>query len=961
MARTASSEPLAPGARVEIRDEEWMVRTTKHALPGGRAVHATGMSELVRGKDAIFLSDLDEIKVLRPEETSLVHDDSPRYRKSRLYLEALLRRTPPTDTDATIYIGHRAAINRTDYQLQPAAKALRQPRPRILMADGVGLGKTIEVGILLSELIKRGRGERILVVALKSVLTQLQEEFWARFTIPLVRLDSVGIQRVQSVIPSNMNPFYFYDRVIISVDTLKRDQKYRRYLEECHWDAIVIDECQHVAVRAKVGGLQESQRARLARLLSRTSDALIMTSATPHDGRPQSFASLMRLLEPTAVADDENYTSEEVEDLFLRRFKKDIAHEVRDAFKERETALEKLDASARENDALECLSKIEFRTIARKLGSVKGGRGILFRTLLLKAFLSSPAACSSTIEKRLNHKALEVDHPDTAHDRRVLGELKQLVDAITPEEFQKYVALRRKLADLGVGKRNNDERVVVFSERIDTIKYLAERLKKDLKLRADQVEVFHGTLDDVRQQGLVKSFGTESSPIRLLICSDVASEGINLHFYCHRMVHFDLPWSLITLEQRNGRIDRYGQTNKPLIDYLLTIPADPKLKGDLRVLERLIEKEEHAHKNLGDVAWLLALHEAEAEEDHIARGIETGEPAEEVIPDDPEHTDFMAMLFGQDVPKEATPDVREQPLSLFLDDLTYAREAFGEILADDSDGIEWHDHLDGFTLSPPDDLALRYKYMPRELQTKSGELKLTTSAAYVMQSYDESRQDESRWPEWQLFWEQHPVAEWLNDRVLGSFERHEAPILRVDKGLEAGQRVVVFQGVISNHRSQPAVIEWFGVRFDSGHSVDIASLTDLINETGLQGDIANPGTGVADELSEELAHLLKPAVGHAERHMEELRAHRAGERAEPLREGMRKLKRWYDKSLEDLQKWESARLARGMRKDERERFARRKTYIEKTYEERQLFVDEAMKTVREPYLRVAAVLIPLER
>ena len=167
-----STLTLAPGARVEIRDEEWMVRSIKATQFGGSSVHVMGVSELVRGKESIFLTELDEVRELRPEETTLVHDDSPQYRRTRLYIDAL-------------YIGHRAAIRRVDYQLQPAAKALRQLRPRILMADGVGLGKTIEVGILLSELIQRGRGDRILVVALKSILTQFQKELWARFTIPL--------------------------------------------------------------------------------------------------------------------------------------------------------------------------------------------------------------------------------------------------------------------------------------------------------------------------------------------------------------------------------------------------------------------------------------------------------------------------------------------------------------------------------------------------------------------------------------------------------------------------------------------------------------------------------------------------------------------------------------------------------------------------------------------------------
>ena len=145
---------IAPGSRVIIRDEEWLVRATRTASTGGVAVHVTGISELVRGHDAIFLSALDKPQELRPQDTDLARDESPRYRRSKLYIESLLRRTPPTGPE--LYIGHLAAMNRTTYQLVPAARALAQPRPRILMADGVGLGKTLEVGVLLAELIRRG-------------------------------------------------------------------------------------------------------------------------------------------------------------------------------------------------------------------------------------------------------------------------------------------------------------------------------------------------------------------------------------------------------------------------------------------------------------------------------------------------------------------------------------------------------------------------------------------------------------------------------------------------------------------------------------------------------------------------------------------------------------------------------------------------------------------------------------
>jgi SNF2 family DNA or RNA helicase len=162
------------------------------------------------------------------------------------------------------------------FQLEPAAHALEQPRQRIFIADAVGLGKTITCGILLSELIRRGKGKRILVVAVKSLLTQFKKEMWSRFTIPLTRLDSVGLQRVRNHIPTNHNPFHYFDRSIISVDTLKQDNEYGVHLENAHWDILVIDEAHNVAER----GESASQRAKLARLLASRSDSLILLSAT---------------------------------------------------------------------------------------------------------------------------------------------------------------------------------------------------------------------------------------------------------------------------------------------------------------------------------------------------------------------------------------------------------------------------------------------------------------------------------------------------------------------------------------------------------------------------------------------------------------------------------------------------------------------------------------------------------
>ena len=221
---------LSPGARVVIRDAEWLVRKIDRTSTGGHAISVVGISELVKDKEAIFLDGIDKgIEILDPVDTNLVIDSSSSYQRSLLYMESLLRQTPPTDEN--LYIGHKAAMDRVPYQLDPAIQALQQPRQRILIADAVGLGKTLACGILVSELIRRGRGKRILVLAVKSMLTQFQKEMWSRFTIPLVRLDSTGIQRVRSRIPTNHNPFFYYDKAIISIDTLKQDAEYRTYLE----------------------------------------------------------------------------------------------------------------------------------------------------------------------------------------------------------------------------------------------------------------------------------------------------------------------------------------------------------------------------------------------------------------------------------------------------------------------------------------------------------------------------------------------------------------------------------------------------------------------------------------------------------------------------------------------------------------------------------------------------------
>ena len=255
-----------------------------------------------RGRGVLHRAGDPEPVLLEPEKTILVPDETPRFAMSRLFLEATLRRTPLPQSERGLALPDRFLLDPLTYQQRPAELALKGLRPRILLADVVGLGKTLEIGLILAELIRRGRGDRILVVTPQQVLEQFQQELWTRFAIPLIRLDSVGIQRIQREIPAGRNPFTFYKRIIISIDTLKGDA-YRHHLDNMHWDAVVIDESHNL-----IG--ESSLRNKLARRLAQHTDALLLASATPHNGDAESFAELISMLDPAAIADKRRLRAE---------------------------------------------------------------------------------------------------------------------------------------------------------------------------------------------------------------------------------------------------------------------------------------------------------------------------------------------------------------------------------------------------------------------------------------------------------------------------------------------------------------------------------------------------------------------------------------------------------------------------------------------------------------------------
>ncbi|WP_405135722.1 SNF2-related protein [Nocardia sp. NBC_01388] len=871
---------IAPGSIVVVRDEEWLVTSAEQGSDGW-LLRVRGLSELVADTTATFYDSLDDIEVLDPAHAEVVADGSSGYRLSRLWLESLLRKTPFPYGDQTLTVSTRILADPLGYQRAAVTKALdpQHIRPRILLADAVGLGKTLEIGMILSELVRRGRGERILIVTPKHVLEQMQHELWCRFALPFVRLDSAGIQKVRQKLPATRNPFTYYKRAIISIDTLK-SPRYKAHLERQHWDAVVIDESHNLT---NVG----TQNNELARVLAPNTEALILASATPHNGKEESFAELLRLLDPTAVAADGSFTKEDVSALLIRRHRHhpEVAAEVGSDWAERAEPVHRLVVPSSAEDAVAHeLSQVWLHPEAGR-SPYSGETKALFPWTLAKAFLSSPAALRESINQRRNklHEKGGPNGPEQSAELAALDRLAELNDKAFGESAGKQAMLIERLREIGVGPKSS-MRAVVFGERIATLKWLTELLPDALGLKPENVVMLHGGLSDLDQQDVVESFKLETSPIRVLVTGDVASEGVNLHAQCHNLVHYDIPWSLIRIEQRNGRVDRYGQKFPPVISSLILQPSDPEFSGDLRVLSRLLERENQAHTTLGDVASLMGKHSVGEEESAILSVLTRKTTLEEQVRsvDEVLEGDGLDAFFAQfDIEEDEPAALPEQPRqSLYPDDISFLDEALRAAFHDvphadpGRGGIGWTVHANhGIAeLIPPKDLLQRLAQLPQAYvqQGVDKQLKLATTKAVGDAQLRIARQGKgingTTWPEAHFLGPQHPVLDWASDRALSALGRNQIFVIR--GAVDA--TTVLLMGTLMNRRGQLISRVFSTAEFPNPLNPSFClvetheDLDFLTTDTGLKPGTANPGA-IADP--QRFRALIPTAVEKASESM----------------------------------------------------------------------------------------------
>jgi superfamily II DNA or RNA helicase len=541
------------------------------------------------------------------------------------------------------------------YQQIPALRMLALPRPRILNASDVGLGKTIETGIALRELIARRRGGRILIVCPAGITEQWQDEMAAKFGLEFKVFDREGVHEARRAIDAGANPWASEPRIIASFDYLKRRDGAYREVQNVRFNVIVCDEVHHLADNTTSDDV--SDRYRLAQWVARASDALILLSATPHSGYDASFASLLNLLEPTLVPDLKEMAYPQYARHLIRHLKRHIKKPdgsplfvPSDPSRPLPVVLTTAEAAVHVAVAKQAAALDEQ---ALKLKAERDRYALrLVATILRKRAASSLAALRETANHRLDNLEQQAEDVELRRDHlRSLrrgetiadDDLKQLerdahrsflariraagkVIRAIEDETQDLIDLQGLLAKCpteteskaeallaelrAIHAEEPDEKVIVFSEYTATVDWLKGFL--DRNGYANRIETFDGSLTTPERRDALARF--ESPEILILLSTDAASEGLNLQKRCRRVIHYELPFNPNRMLQRQGRVDRYGQERPCRFGFLY---AKDTYEGE--VLARLFTKIEAQIARLGSVGDVLGGLQTERIEEMLAR------------------------------------------------------------------------------------------------------------------------------------------------------------------------------------------------------------------------------------------------------------------------------------------------------------------------------------------------------
>lgn len=589
------------------------------------------------------------------------------------------------------------------------------------------------------------------------------------------------------------------------------------------------------------------------------------------------------------------------------------------------------------------------------------GTGQLFKTSLEKSLFSSPAACLKSIDSRLK-KLYKKYSADDIKDIKLLEELRDSLLKITSKDFMRYQKLLYLLnsKEYAWNPKDTGDRVVIFTERIETMKYLAEHLRQDLGLKANAIQEISGSMSDAEQQRIVEEFGRTESPMRVLVASDVASEGLNLHYLSHRMIHFDIPWSLMVFQQRNGRIDRYGQKKRPDIRYMLIESDNKRIKGDMRIIEILVTKEEQALKNIGDPALLLGKFSIEDEELVVADAIENGSDetafSDTLDAGEDEFDPFEALMAAAGETEEVEKESDVVTDDTLFSDIDYLLNALSYLNQKENLPVQKLQTVSGLDIKITDDMRRRLSALvPDEALPEGDMLRVSDDKKFCMEMMQESMQNnmaETVWPKTQYLWPLHPILSWVNDKAGLLYGRGEAPLMGIPGMLEKGELIFVVAGSIPNLKSTPLVDEWFGLLYQNGQYAKTLTMDEVIQKTKIS-NMSIPNTKSIGETEVSTANNLRESVvAEAKTYLEDCYKNYENKISPMLNEELDKLadletrhKEYYQMTLFDKER----------KLQEKERS------VEVLFDQFADWVTETLTIQNNPYIRIVTVLMGVSR
>ncbi|MEH0821780.1 MULTISPECIES: DISARM system SNF2-like helicase DrmD [unclassified Micromonospora] len=643
----ATDTPPAPGQLVTVRNRRWVVADVVRSDVASGDPHVfTGQTPhlaiLVSVEDDARDEELRVVWELEPGRR--VHDSAtlpdPRHGfddpgQLDAFLDAVRWGAIASADRTALQAPFRSGIEIEDYQLDPVVRALSMPRTNLLIADDVGLGKTIEAGLVMQELMLRHRARTMMIVCPAGLTRQWRDEMRDKFGLDFRIVDAALLRELRRTRGLYTNPWTHYPRLVVSVDWLKRDRPLRLLREVLPTtprypravDLLVVDEVHTCAPSGRGRYAVDSHRTKAIRALAPHCEHRLFLSATPHNGFTESFTALLELLDDQRFARGVKPTDEQLARVMVRRLKSELPPrwDGSPRFPARHLGYLEVDYPEAERHAHELLS----RYAASRRTNADGRAGEIaadfVTTLLKRRLFSSPKAFAETVETHLTtmtardhaasgEPAREAERPvgekvlqpvidrlaETAEDdaaygsaeadaltavrryaaplsaeeRALLGELRTWARSAQDRPDAKLAALRRWLDPIvRPGGEWQPERVIIFTEYRDTQRWLHERLLS-AGYPPERIALLYGGQDpDEREH--VKNVFTEHpdlDDVRILLATDAASEGINLQRHCHRLLHWEIPWNPNRLEQRNGRIDRHGQ-RAARVDVLHFVPA----------------------------------------------------------------------------------------------------------------------------------------------------------------------------------------------------------------------------------------------------------------------------------------------------------------------------------------------------------------------------------------------------